>query len=151
MKSFADVYGECLVVGDPARTAKAIMKAVGLSAGQAVVLHQPVLLMCESRERDRARACEVAAFAAPEGTGRSGRPVGAPEKDLLRGLTFTRSDGERVPWLTATVADHLDRIELQQRLLVGIQADIDRHRAAIAAIEAAGVTCLADLDLAAAS
>lgn len=49
MKSFADVYEESLVVGDPAKTAKAIMKAIGLSAGQAAVLQQPVLMVCESR------------------------------------------------------------------------------------------------------
>lgn len=50
-----------------------------------------------------------------------------------------------ISWGKATREQHVQRIEFLQAHIAGCQATIHRHEAAIAAIDAAGVTCLDEL------
>lgn len=61
--------------------------------------------------------------------------------------SFSCSDGRIVTWAEATVDDHMLRIGYLTAKQVGLQTTIDRHQEAISLIEAAGASCLADLDV----
>lgn len=67
----------------------------------------------------------------------------------LSGSEFALPDGRYVPWLDATAADHLARAGWQRRVGQACITDAERHEVAAADIEAAGVTCLRDLETAA--
>jgi hypothetical protein len=51
-----------------------------------------------------------------------------------------------VTWGSATIADHLGRIDFQQSLKNGIDNNIELHRWAIEQIEAHGVECLDQIE-----
>lgn len=63
--------------------------------------------------------------------------------------SFPLGDGTFVSWAAATAADHLARVEYLNKLKGGIETTIGRHLEAVALIEAAGVSCLGELEAAA--
>lgn len=65
---------------------------------------------------------------------------------LLSETTFALPSGEFVPWLDATAAQHRARSAWQRGRAASCIDDAERHEAAAVAIEAAGVSCLRDLD-----
>lgn len=116
----------------------------------------PLLVRCvEHEQRDQARRAERDAFdevlrRQPSSPGRSFVPLVKPQETAgawsqFFGATFAVGSGERVDWATASVDQHRQRIEFLRRMRSGIDESIRRHQAAVEAIEAAGVTCLAEL------
>ncbi len=65
---------------------------------------------------------------------------------LVSGGSLT---GKRVRWGDMTVEQHRERIAFLNRHIKGVQRTIGEHEQAVAAIEAAGVSCLNDLEAAA--
>ena len=63
--------------------------------------------------------------------------------------TFALGDGRRVSWAEATVPDHRERIAYLEVHMRGVMMTVSRHSEAIEAIEAAGVSCLAEIGVAA--
>lgn len=63
--------------------------------------------------------------------------------------SFALPDGSYVDWLDATADQHLLRAGWQRNQAMALVADAERHEAAAAAIRAAGVSCLRDLEAAA--
>lgn len=63
--------------------------------------------------------------------------------------TFPLPGRGRVNWLDATADDHRQRASWQRQLAHACDSDAERHEAAAAAIEAAGVTCLREIGQAA--
>lgn len=92
------------------------------------------------------RACTrvVERQALPNGTGQRFL-ISAKTVERLNGHMFAVGDGQRVRWELATVAQHRQRIDMLLRLRRGLEETIERHHAAIDAIEAAGVSCLAEV------
>lgn len=70
-------------------------------------------------------------------------PVG--DRRRLLSERFALGDGRWVTWTDATVDDHRQRIGYLLAKQSGLQRTIDRHAEAIAQIEAAGATCLGDI------
>lgn len=97
-------------------------------------------------QRDMSRQRESADFAALFNS-RPSSSTNAPLGKFGALLTspFAVGNGRRVSWGEATVADHLERIAFLEHMRKGITQTIDRHRVAIEQIEAAGVSCLAEL------
>ena len=67
----------------------------------------------------------------------------------LAGTRFSLGRGRKVDWMEATVEDHRARIAYLAKLRGGIDKTIQRHQAAIDAIEEHGVTCLREIEQAA--
>ncbi len=63
--------------------------------------------------------------------------------------SFALPSGEYVDWLDATAEQHLARAGWTRQQAGALVADAERHESAAAAIEAAGVACLRDLEEAA--
>lgn len=59
---------------------------------------------------------------------------------------FALGDGRRVRWGEATVEEHRQRIEMLERMRAGLADTVALHAEAIAAIEAAGVVCLDEIE-----
>lgn len=64
----------------------------------------------------------------------------------LREQTFALGDTQRVRWGEATVEQHRQRIEMLDAMRLGLEKTIARHAAAIEQIQAAGVTCLDEIE-----
>lgn len=60
--------------------------------------------------------------------------------------SFSLPDGRNVRWLDATVDDHLARAAWQRVFADSCIADAELHEKAAAEIEAAGVTCLREIE-----
>lgn len=73
----------------------------------------------------------------------SADPVG--DRRRLLSERFALGDGRWVTWTEATVDDHRQRIGYLLAKQTGLQRTIDRHAEAIDQIEAAGATCLGDI------
>jgi hypothetical protein len=75
---------------------------------------------------------------------------GARTLARLASERFTLADGTVVDWLKATIEDHLARISylrsIQARYNQGVDDTVRRHEEAVALIEAAGVSCLDEID-----
>lgn len=110
--------------------------------------------------RSRTRAIERAAFLNghwnddnDDQTGDGGdvewMPPATARKALLDETFYTLEFGY-VRWGSATVEQHQARIDYQLQLRHGIDVDIRRHEEAIGRIEEANVTCLDEIDGAAA-
>lgn len=72
-------------------------------------------------------------------------PMIVPTNDLFRDLflqRFSVGDGREVTWGDATVEDHEARIAFLELQARGLMDTVERHRASIALITAAGATCL---------
>lgn len=101
--------------------------------------------------RSRTRTIERAAFGQAGSDDDQQQPLPGDEPRLtqhearmqLMRRTF-RIPGQSVEWGLATVEQHEARIAMQARLMGDIGLDIERHAEAIAEIQAAGVTCLAE-------
>lgn len=76
-------------------------------------------------------------------TAESADPVG--DRRRLLSERFALGDGRWVAWADATVEDHRQRVAYLLRKKAGLEATIDRHAQAIEEIEAAGVSCLGDI------
>lgn len=59
---------------------------------------------------------------------------------------FALGDGTRVRWGEATVAQHRQRIAMLEKMRAGLSETVARHEAAISEIEAAGVSCLDEIE-----
>lgn len=59
---------------------------------------------------------------------------------------FALGDNTETLWATATIQQHVQRIEMLKKMRNGLDATIARHQTAIALIEKHGVTCLAEID-----
>lgn len=131
---------------DPQVAADKIAADLKLSARQREYLAPLVLQWCANMERGRVRQIERSTAI----THRAGKVADrTAERQSLMAETFTLGDGRRIAWGTATVAQHEERITFLARYRNGITATIDRHTQAISAIRAAGVTCLAEIAVAA--
>lgn len=73
----------------------------------------------------------------------SADPVG--DRRRLLSEKFALSDGRWVTWAEATTADHRLRIGYLLAKKAGLDRTISRHEQAIEEIEAAGATCLGDI------
>lgn len=60
--------------------------------------------------------------------------------------SFALPDGRYVTWLDATADDHRARAAWQRGQAASCVADAERHEVAAAAIEAAGVSCLREIE-----
>lgn len=60
--------------------------------------------------------------------------------------TFPLPDGRRVTWGEATVDDHEERAAMLLDHIATVEVTVARHEAAIALIQDAGVSCLAEID-----
>jgi hypothetical protein len=63
----------------------------------------------------------------------------------LRSTSFSLGDGTRVGWFDATVEQHEARIDMQRKLMAGIELDVGRHREAIRVLRETGARNLAAL------
>lgn len=135
---------------DPADTATAVLAAIATLKEARAVLFDVVRDECRRQSRSVARAIEQSAPTdqPPSGTHNDGVGGGTTRTAFLASR-FCTGDGW-VTWGDATVQDHRDRITFQTALRNGISSDIDRHADAIERIERAGVSCLNDIELAAA-
>lgn len=67
----------------------------------------------------------------------------------LSECTFSLPDGRRVAWLDASAEDHRSRADWQRHHATACLSDASRHDDAADEIDAAGVSCLRDLETAA--
>jgi hypothetical protein len=140
MRTFADLYATHGIAGDPEQSAAIIIGILRLSASQRDALGPLVLAQCELMDRGRVRLVEQSTPI------RSGRPADLAERrERLLAETFALGDGTRVLWGAATVEQHQQRVAMLAAQRDGIDATIARHLAAIAEIEQAKVTCLAEI------
>ena len=129
---------------DPVKAAQTALSRLKISGDAREALWPAVLNYFRDQRRAEARQVERSVAEAM----RQGTParVALTAPALLRqGFTLPDRVG-LVLWATATVADHEERIAFLQRKVAGIDATISLHRKAIDRIQAAGVTCLADLE-----
>ena len=70
---------------------------------------------------------------------------GRSDIENLARQTFPGVDGHLVTWAEATIADHEARIASLWSHIVGVQATVSRHVAAVQAIKARGASCFGDL------
>jgi len=126
--------------GDPDTTAIEVFKAIGLPEKWRTIFYGVVRDECRRLSRNHVRDLEIG----QSPTDTHGVPADPRSRtDYL--LERFYNGAEYVLWGTATVDDHLGRIAFQESLRGGIERDIERHREAIEAILAAGVSCLNDL------
>ncbi len=97
------------------------------------------------QQRALVRDSEMSAFRLVQSTGSK------VDMDTVKALvqitgSFQLGNGERVSWRHATVDQLRQRRDFMARMRSGLDASIARLDVAIEAIEAAGVTCIADLD-----
>ena len=120
------------------------------------------LLVLEARsvERDRVRAAERrvdgawqrARPIADSSAAEKGKRVKAsvayvvPQELLeLRTKRFSLADGTRVGWFDATIEQHEARVDMQRKLMAGIELDVGRHQEAIRVLRETGAKNLAAL------
>lgn len=101
--------------------------------------------------RHQTRAIEAEAFRSMRPGFSPGRKPksGAVEREgfkALFGASFRVGDGSKVMWEHATVEQHKQRKAMLSKMRDGLNETISFHDQAISALEAAGVSCLAELD-----
>lgn len=152
MSSLSDLFDRLdLAESTPHDATAALVADLKLNARQREFLAPLVLAWCCNIERHRVRHVEHRAeLQLLRGDNqRAGVVVNrTTERQALMIETFTLGNGQRVAWGSATAQDHRDRVAYLCKLRDGYQSTIDRHLAAIEAIEAAGVTCLAQVQAA---
>ncbi|MCU4183993.1 hypothetical protein K6U06_06450 [Acidiferrimicrobium sp. IK] len=158
MATVVEMLGEACAHADPFTTDQEIAQAVladlgGVSRRAAEALLPLVSNAVCTCRRQLAAAAEARAFRSERVASRSGREVvvsaGGYEPDItalrqVLAVSF-KVAGETVLWGAATLAQHRDRITEQRARADGIEQDIARHEQAIALIERAGVSCLAEV------
>ena len=114
---------------------------IRLSNDQRMFLWALIRSAVDNVKRNDVRQLEKAAK-----PGKFGRPVN-PTEDMQRltDETFALGDGSRVRWGDATIKQHEARIDYLAKQRDGIDATIQRHRAVIEQLRAAGVSCLNEL------
>lgn len=132
--------------GTDEEAALELLRQVGVKATAADFLCPLVADRIAHRRRDVVRGAEYRAFGGS--TRRELAEVIDSRSDRKRLLdaSFALGDGRFVRWGEATVADHAARIDLLAAQRAGLDATIQRHREAIAAIQNAGVSCLDDIE-----
>lgn len=131
-----------------------VMADLGVPTKASQALVDIVASDVANQRRARVRSIEAAAFDEPR-VQSPRRTLGSTPVDRIDARKrllderFHLPNGRSVRWGDATVADHRERIDMQERLRGGIAVEIGRHTAAIAEIEAAGVTCLREIAVAA--
>jgi hypothetical protein len=135
---FTELLGSVGTVGDPARSAEAVATELKLNARQREALFPLIAAECERIDRNRVRNVEQSV-----NVGRRVDPT-AERADLMR-ETFTLGSGERIPWGSATVEQHLARIEYLSKYRDGINATIGRHQAAVDRLLESGAKCLDEI------
>lgn len=147
-----------LIEANPAATAEELAAAVIASAATrkdlAALVFPAVRNHAWIARRSVTRRMEAAAFSHARIGDRAEPAEGCDPLAGRRALlheSFSCSDGRIVTWAQATVDDHMLRIGYLTAKQAGLQTTIDRHQEAISLIEAAGVACLADLEVRAAA
>ncbi len=114
----------------------------GTTAAELRQLIRPLLLL-HARHALRAvtRRVEDETFKRIEG---GEDPMSARRK--LVGYSFDLPGGRTVHWLDATATEHMERAFMQRALADKCIVDAERHEQAAAEIEAAGVSCLRELE-----
>lgn len=101
--------------------------------------------------RHQTRMIEAEAFRSMRPSFEPGRKPksGAIDREgfkALFGASFRVGDGSTVMWEYATVEQHKQRRAMLSRMRDGLNETISFHDQSISALEAAGVSCLAELD-----
>lgn len=133
--------------GDPDDTAEAVFEAIHLPSRFRPTLAP--LLRDECRRHQRAAVRWIERGGTPGQATEHTSPMAMPpagrgsllDKHFYTGIGY-------VTWGAATVTDHEGRIAFLLSLRNGVDTTIDRHRKALADIEAAGVACLNDIPVA---
>jgi hypothetical protein len=137
--TFAELFTAHRVGDDPALSTEAICTALRLNRQARYALKNGIMEQCDHLIRATVRKFE-----------RCGKPSGAvARRSALMQSTFPLGDGTRVAWGQATVDDHRQRVAFLAAMRDGITNTIASHLDAVDAIEAAGVSCLDEIDLAA--
>lgn len=64
---------------------------------------------------------------------------------VLQVESFSLADGTRVKWFNATIEQHQARVDMQRKLMGGIELDVHRHLEAIRVLRETGAVNLAAL------
>lgn len=99
-----------------------------------------IVMRCETR------GAEKKAFAGDTLADGSAAGLIGERLSALLDKTFRLKDGRCISWGRATADEHRERAEWQRYLASGCLNDADHHDTAAAMIEAAGVTCLEDIE-----
>jgi hypothetical protein len=150
LRDLIDTYADN---ADDHEVAADILRTLKVSKRAAEVLFPAVVMYVTTQRRARVRAWERESNIADAGKAMSDTTTtlatpprfGLHRRAHLLAATFAIGTGERIPWGTATVEQHRQRIGYLLAKRNGLDTTIDRHERAIAAITAAGVSCLADL------
>lgn len=127
--------------GDPDATAAAVFDALRCPDKWRELFYGVVRDECRRRYRSTVREFEGQSMTdAPSGIASGSRTAYLAER-FYNGTKY-------VEWGTATVEDHLNRITYLTMLRGGIDVTIARHEQAVAEITAAGVACLAEIEVA---
>lgn len=136
---FSELFAEHRIHGDADLIAEAIVEALRLRPAQAEALSPLILHECQDLERRCVLRIE-----------RSGGRACDPLADRRLYLeTFSLGSGRSVLWGLATVDDHSQRIANLTAHQAGVAETIARHEDAIVRIQAAGVSCLGEIEEAA--
>ncbi len=128
-----------------------VLNRLKVRVAAAKVLQPLVENAVAAHRRGETRHTERAAFSRPWSSPRQllndATPVDVMDarNELLASGFFT-VDGRRVEWAKATIDDHEARIGALRAHVAGVQRTISAHEQAVAAIKAAGVTCLAEIE-----
>lgn len=107
------------------------------------------LLLDEAKARYRSHVRDLEKKAFPQGT--ESQPTADVQADARQKLmveSFPLPDGRMVEWKLATVEDHRLRSNWLKCHAQSALNTASRHDAAVAQIEAAGASCLAELEVA---
>jgi hypothetical protein len=127
---------------DPTTLAEQVIDVIVLSERDSVQRWLMPIVLDEVRRRRRLATLEIEVRVDQELA--DGVDPCAARKQLIGEHFWTPADG-LVPWLTATVEQHAEKAVYQRSRAEPLIVDAERHEAAIAEIEAAGVKCLRDL------
>jgi hypothetical protein len=104
---------------------------------------QPIVAHAIGMNR-RAKVRNIERRAPRKGLGKTFDSVQA-RKEMAEAF-FALGDGTEVRWGEATVEQHRQRIDMLVKMQSGLGVTIARHESAIAEIEAAGVSCLDEVE-----
>lgn len=130
---------------DDEEAARAVLDAARTRKDVVALVLPLVVAEANHQRRHRSRAVERRV----ERGGQDRDPVDvAKDRGEWLKQQIALGDGRVISWADATVDDHEARIAYLTRLRDGIDRTIQRHRAAVAMIQAAeSAKCLGDLDL----
>lgn len=139
------VRSYALVMDDDYEAARALLGDLRVNQKATVALLPVIAWAVGHQRREAVRTVERKARVGLRSVaGLGDHDVVGARKELLE-ATFATPSG-RVLWRLATVEQHRERIAYMRVLRDGYNADIKAHEDAIAAIVAAGVSCLGEIE-----